>query len=175
MDTRDEDEFADFVRELQPALFRTAYLLHADYQRAEDAVQSALVKVYLRWPKIRAMEHPAAYTRRILVNDSTSWWRRRSSHEQVLELGEDVSSGFPTPGLDERAVTHEVAWAAIRRLPPRQRAVVVLRFYEDLSEVETARVLGMAVGTVKSHSHAACSRLAQLLGEPSELSSGGQS
>jgi RNA polymerase sigma-70 factor (sigma-E family) len=171
MEQRDEDEFEAFVREVQPALFRTAYLLHGDYQRAEDSVQSALVKVYLHWSRIRGMEHPTAYVRRILVNDTTSWWRRRSSHEQVLDLGDDLTS----PGPAEAAVSHEVAWAAIRRLPPRQRAVVVLRFYEDLSEAETARVLGMAVGTVKSHCHAACARLAEILGEPSELSSGGQS
>jgi RNA polymerase sigma-70 factor (sigma-E family) len=171
MDARGEEEFSAFVRELQPALFRTAYLLQGDYQRAEDAVQSTLVKVYLRWPRIRAMEHPAAYARRILVNDSTSWWRRRSSHEQVLDLGDELSVVAP----DDAAVAHEVAWTAVRRLPARQRAVVVLRYYEDLSEAETARVLGMAVGTVKSHCHAACSRLAEILGEPSELTSGGQS
>jgi RNA polymerase sigma-70 factor (sigma-E family) len=171
MDARDEEEFAAFVRELQPALFRTAYLLQGDYQRAEDAVQSALVKIYLHWPRVHAMEHPAAYARRVLVNESTSWWRRRSSHEHVLELGDEVS----VPGPDDAAVSHEVTWAAIRRLPARQRAVVVLRYYEDLSEAETARVLGMAVGTVKSHCHAACARLAEILGAPTELSSGGQS
>jgi RNA polymerase sigma factor (sigma-70 family) len=120
---------------------------------------------------MRAMEHPAAYARRILVNGSTSWWRRRSSHERVLELGDEPV----VPGPADAAVSHEVAWAAIRRLPPRQRAVVVLRYYEDLSEAETARVLGMAVGTVKSHCHAACARLAEILGEPSQLSAGGQS
>jgi RNA polymerase sigma-70 factor (sigma-E family) len=170
MDIPNEQEFSAFVRDLQPSLFRTAYLLQGDYQLAEDAVQAALVKVYLRWPRVRSMEHPAAYARRILVNDSTSWWRRRSSHEQVLDLGEEVTVQGPA----DATVSHEVAWAAIRRLPPRQRAVVVLRYYEDLSEADTARVLGMAVGTVKSHCHAACTRLAEILGEPSELSSGGQ-
>jgi RNA polymerase sigma-70 factor (sigma-E family) len=170
MDQRDEDEFAEFVRGQQAALFRTAYLLQGDYQRAEDALQAAFTKIYLRWSRVRTMEHPTAYARRILVNDATSWWRRRSSHERVSAVDLDTS----VPGPDE-TTGHTAAWTAILQLPPRQRAVIVLRYYEDLSEETTAQVLGIAVGTVKSHAHAAVQRLAVLMGDANEFTPGGQS
>jgi RNA polymerase sigma-70 factor (sigma-E family) len=171
MDPHDEDEFAEFVRSQQATLFRTAYLLQGDYQRAEDALQSAFTKVYLHWPRIRKMEHPAAYARRILVNDTSSWWRRRSSHERVSEIDLDRS----LPGPDETTPAQTATWAAILQLPPRQRAVIVLRYYEDLSEQTTAQILGIAVGTVKSHTHAAHQRLAALMGDTSEITARGSS
>jgi RNA polymerase sigma-70 factor (sigma-E family) len=155
MDQADEGEFAQFVREHQAALFRTAYLLHGDYQRAEDAVQSAFAKTYLRWSRVRSMEHPRAYVRKILVNDATSWWRRRSSHERVSM----DDAPMPVPVVDDDAPTHTATWQAILRLPPRQRAVIVLRYYEDLSEEQIAETLGCSRGTVKSQASAALTSL----------------
>src|SRR3954469_24927219 len=155
----DDERFTDFVRAHSGSLFRTAYLLTGDYQRAEDMLQTTLVRVYQRWPRVEVMDRPVGYARKVLVSQVASWWRRRSSHElQLIDRDEPVWGGR----LDEVA-EHERVWQAVLSLPPRQRAVTVLRYYEDLSEVEIADVLAMAPGTVKSHSHAATRRLAGLL------------
>ena len=81
MRTTDEERFTEFVRAHSATLFRTAYLMTGDYQRAEDLLQTTLVRVYQRWHQVEAMDLPVAYARRVLVNQTTSWWRRRSSHE----------------------------------------------------------------------------------------------
>jgi RNA polymerase sigma-70 factor (sigma-E family) len=157
----DEDRFADFVRAHSASLFRTAYLATGDYQRAEDLLQTTLVRVYQRWPRIQEMDLPVAYARKVLVSQSASWWRKRSSHESpLLVLAEPAWGGR----IDELA-EHERVWSAVLTLPPRQRAVMVLRYYQDLSEADIAETLGIAPGTVKSTAHAACQRLAVLLGE----------
>jgi RNA polymerase sigma-70 factor (sigma-E family) len=158
----EEDQFCDFVRAHSATLFRTAYLMTGDYQRAEDLLQTTLVRVYQRWPRVAAMDHPLGYARKVLVSQSASWWRRRSSHESPLQLREEPAWG----GRMEEVAEHERVWNAVLSLPPRQRAVTVLRYYEDLTEAQIAETLAMAPGTVKSHSHAAASRLAALLGEP---------
>ena len=162
MRPNDEDRFTDFVRAYSATLFRTAYLLTGDYQRAEDLLQTTLARVYQRWHRVEAMDRPVAYARKVLVNQAASVWRRRSSRESTLLLrDEPVWAGR----MDEVA-EHERVWGAVLSLPPRQRAVIVLKYYEDLSEAEIAETLAMAPGTVKSHSHAAARRLAALLGEP---------
>jgi RNA polymerase sigma-70 factor (sigma-E family) len=158
----DEDGFTDFARAYSATLFRTAYLMTGDYQRAEDLLQTTLVRVYQRWPRVETMDQPAAYARKVLVSQVVSWWRRRSSHELRLPLRDE-------PALRDRmdeVVEHERVWKAVLSLPPRQRAVTVLKYYEDMSEAEIAKTLDMAPGTVKSHAHAAGRRLADLLGEP---------
>ncbi|HET6969046.1 MAG TPA: SigE family RNA polymerase sigma factor [Ornithinibacter sp.] len=160
----DDDGFTAFVTANSATLFRTAYLMTGDYQRAEDLLQTTLVRVYQRWPRVEAMERPVAYARKVLVNQSTSWWRRRSSHETPVFGRED---GAWDGRLDDVA-EHERVWAAVLSLPPRQRAVTVLKYYEDLSEAEIAATLDMAPGTVKSHTHGAARRLAVLLAEPAE-------
>jgi RNA polymerase sigma-70 factor (sigma-E family) len=162
MQHSDEDRFTEFVRAHSASLFRTAYLLTGDYQRAEDILQSALVRVYQHWPRVDAMEWPVGYARKVVVNQTASWWRRRSSHESLLQQGDEPAWG----GRVDDVAEHERVWNAVLTLPRRQRAVVVLRYYEDLTEAQIAEVLGMAPGTVKSHSHAATRRLAELLGEP---------
>ena len=108
------------------------------------------------------MDRPVGYARKILVNQAASWWRRRSSHELPLVLRDEPAWG----GRMDELAEHERVWTAVLSLPPRQRAVTVLRYYEDLSETEIAASLDMAPGTVKSHGHAAAKRLAELLGEP---------
>ena len=158
----EEDQFSDFVRAHSATLFRTAYLLTGDYQRSEDLLQTTLVRVYQRWPRIAGMDRPVGYARKVLVSQSASWWRRRSSHETPLLLLDEPVWG----GRVEHVAEHERVWKAVLSLPPRQRAVTVLRYYEDLTEAEIAETLAMAPGTVKSHSHAATRRLAELLGEP---------
>jgi RNA polymerase sigma-70 factor (sigma-E family) len=156
----EEDRFTEFVRAHTATLFRTAYLATGDYQRAEDLLQTTLVRIYQRWSRVEAMDRPAAYARKVLLSQSASWWRRRSSHESPqLVLEEQAWAGR----LDEVA-EHERVWAAVLTLPPRQRAVMVLRYYQDMPEAEIADTLGMAPGTVKSHAHAASQKLAVLLG-----------
>ncbi len=158
----DEDGFTGFVRAHSATLFRTAYLMTGDYHRAEDLLQTTLVRLYQRWPRVDAMDWPVAYARKVLVSQAISWWRRRSSHETTLLLRDEPAWG----GRMEEVAEHERVWQAVLSLPARQRAVTVLRYYEDLSEAQIAEALDMAPGTVKSHGHAAARRLADLLGEP---------
>jgi RNA polymerase sigma-70 factor (sigma-E family) len=147
------DEYSAFVCARSAALFRTAYLLTGDHRRAADLVRNALVEVYLHWPRVSAMEQPDGFARRVLVNEVASSWHRRSAAEPAVTLREST----------EAAPESRAVWDAVLTLPPRQRAVLVLRYYEDLTDAETARVLGIAVGSVQSHTRAASLRLAGLL------------
>lgn len=156
-----DDEFTWFVRHRGPALRRTAYLLTGDAGRAEDLVQTALVALWLRQRRVAAPGWEA-YVRRSMVNTSTSWWRRRSSTERpVAVLPEPTAPAEVgwTDTVDER----ERLLAALRELSARQRAAVVLRHNCDLSEAETARVMGCSIGTVKTLTSRGLDRLRQLL------------
>ena len=135
-------DFDSFVATRSNALLRTAYLLTGDHALAEDLLQTALAKAWRVWARI---DDPEPYIRKIIVNTYASWWRRRWNGEQPTE---DLPERADVTGSssDERADL----WSAVSRLPKRQRAVIVLRFYEDLSEAETAAALGIAPGTVKS-------------------------
>ena len=135
-------DFDSFVATRSSALLRTAYLLTGDHALAEDLLQTALAKAWRAWARIN---DPEPYVRKIIVNTYASWWRRRWNGEQPTE---DLPERADVTGSssDERADL----WSAVSRLPKRQRAVIVLRFYEDLSEAETAAALGIAPGTVKS-------------------------
>jgi len=142
-------EFDAFVLTRSQALLRTAYLLVQDEGRAEDLLQTALTKAWFAWGRI---EDPEAYVRRIMVTTSASWWRRRWTRETPsLDLPDIATTADPTDDQD--------LWVAIGHLPQRQRAVVVLRYLEDRTEVETAGLLGCTVGTVKSQSAKALSKL----------------
>jgi RNA polymerase sigma-70 factor (sigma-E family) len=142
--------FDAFVASRGAALLRFAYVLTADAELAQDVVQEALVKAFRSWDRVRAADQPEAYVRRIVVNEYTSWRRRLRNRERPTadSLLDTANSGFGA-GLDAIA-ERDVVWRAMAGLPPRQRAVLVLRFYEDLSEDEIARVLGCAGGTVRS-------------------------
>ncbi|GAB3019695.1 RNA polymerase sigma24 factor [Nocardioides flavus (ex Wang et al. 2016)] len=145
----DEQGFTEWVGGRQRQLLRAAYLLTGDLHRAEDLVQEALTKVALRWTRL-ADGNPTAYALRIIARDNISWWRCRR----------DV----PTDCLDDAGASHEpeialVVRRALARLTPAQRAVLVLRHFEDLTERETADVLGVSIGTVKSQNAAALTRL----------------
>jgi RNA polymerase sigma-70 factor (sigma-E family) len=156
MNAQAEAEFREFVAGRSTALLRTAYLLvGGDWALAEDLLQAALLKTYLSWGRIRDKQAVEAYTRTILATTATSWWRRRSSGERATgQLPEGIDPDR-TAGVDDR----DQLWRIVRALPPRQRAVLVLRFYEDCSEAEIARTLGLSVGTVKSHTSRALASL----------------
>lgn len=151
----DEQEFRDFAAARSRALLRTAYLLTGDHQHAEDLLQTALTKVFLAWGRIRDSAAVESYARKTLVTTYTSWWRRRSWHEQPVEGFTESQLADPVAELVER----DSMWQAMQALPRQQRAVVVLRFYDDLSVDETARLLGVDPGTVKSHTSRALAAL----------------
>lgn len=155
-----DEDFADLVHAAWPSLYRTAYLLLGDAAEAEDLTQTALAKTYASWGRVREPAAARGYARTVLVNTATSWFRRRSWRN---ELPTETLPERPAPevGDDDRPVL----LAALARLAPRQRAVVVLRFYDDLSVAETARALGVTEGTVKSQTSVALDRLRAVLGE----------
>ena len=140
------EDFTEFVRGNGTRLIRVAYLLTGDRQDAEDLVQTVLARLALRWSKVAALDDPAAYARRSLLNTWRNarrrrWWNERPSASVPDRAVADESGRYDT--------YHDLL-QALRALPPRPRAVVVLRYYEDLSERETAAVLGCSVGAVKS-------------------------
>lgn len=144
-------DFDDFVATRSPALLRTAYLLTHDHALAEDLLQTALSKAWFAWRRIDG--HPEAYVRRILVTTYASWWRRKWNGEQAAESLPEQ----PAESGDAEA-RHDL-WQAMERLPRRQRAVVVLRYFEDLSVAETAATLEVSEGTVKSQLSKALAKL----------------
>lgn len=163
-----ESEFADFFTGSWDRLFRSTYAVAGDYQLAEDALQNAFAKAYAAWWRVRSADHPEAYVRRMAVNEvlgmrRRGWWRS----ERVGADVEDTPAGWrdraasPEDGL----LLSDEVWAAVRSLPVRQRAVVVLRYYEDLTEQQIAAVLGCRPGTVKSQAAAALKTLRRVLAE----------
>lgn len=152
---RDEEGFAAFAAGSARRLRHSARLLTGDDGRAEDLVQTALARAYLRWDRIRA-DDPTAYVRRVLYTAHADWWRRRWRHEHPTgELPERAAPGDHAADVAER----DRLRVALATLSPRERAVVVLRYYEDLGERETAAALGIAVGTVKSTNSRALGKL----------------
>lgn len=146
----DEQEFTAWAAGCERQLLRSAYLLTGDLHRAEDLVQEALTRVALRWARLRD-GNPTAYARTIVVRDNISWWRRR----REISVAEPDDAASPSVDPD----TSMVVRRALARLTPRQRVVLVLRHFDDLTERETAEILGVSVGTVKSQNAAALARL----------------
>lgn len=145
-----DDEFSQFARDRGEHHLRVAALLTGDWHAAQDLVQVSLVKLYRAWPRLDTATTPDAYLHRIMVNTQRSWWRARWRRERPLaELPEDADND----DLAERQALAQTIRAALRGLPPRQRAVVVLRYYADLPEAEVAAILGCSAGTVKTHAH----------------------
>ena len=159
MDERAEDLGA-FIDARSGSLLRFAYLLTGDHDLAEDLLQNSLIKVYLSWNSIQDRGALEAYTRTVMTRTQLSWWRRPARREVLgVEPNEravrdhlNVLEGTPVDERDE-------LWLLLATLGPRQRAVLVLRFYEDLSEAEVARVLGCTTGTVKSQLSRGLARL----------------
>jgi len=162
MVTRGED-FDDFVRGTSTRLLRTAVLLTGDRPAAEDLVQEVYARVYVRWRWIRGAPEP--YARKTLANLVTNRWRRKGRKPEVA-LAEQHDR--PTPDGTDRHAVRDQLLTALQELPPRQRAVIVLRYYEDLTEVQTAEALGCTVGTVKSQTSRALDKL-RLITEPAIL------
>lgn len=152
---RGRDGFEEFVAARRQALLRTAYLLTGSHDDAEDLVQVALVKAVPHWGKIA--DHPEPYVRTILARESVSRWRRRRWRELTTDQLPDRQG--PADDHVGRLDLRE----ALARLAPRQRAVIVLRYFDDLTERQTAEALGIGVGTVKSQTRDALARLRQLV------------
>jgi RNA polymerase sigma-70 factor (sigma-E family) len=143
-----ETTFEEYAAARAAALVRFAALLTGDVHRAEDLVQDALAKAYLRWSHIRRADNPDVYVRRLLVNASRSWWRRRSNHEMPVEHHPDAElAGDVSVEVTERVSMHRLMAA----LPHRQRSVLVLRYYEDLDDATIAAVIGCGEATVRTH------------------------
>jgi RNA polymerase sigma-70 factor (sigma-E family) len=149
-------DFDEFVAARSTRLLRTAFLLTHDRELAEDLLQTSLSKAWFAWDRMRS--DPEPYVRRILVTTYASWWRRRWRGEQPTG---DLPEAAPPHdgGHAERSATRHDLWTAMGRLPRRQRAVIVLRYFEDLTEAQTAAVLDCSVGTVKSQTARALVRL----------------
>ena len=146
----DEQGFSEWAAGRQRQLLRSAYLLTGDVHRAEDLVQEALTVVALRWSRL-ADGNPTGYALRVIARDNISWWRRRRDLPAATVPEDAATSTEPETAL--------VVRRALARLTRAQRAVLVLRHFEDLTERETAEVLGVSIGTVKSQNAAALARL----------------
>jgi RNA polymerase sigma-70 factor (sigma-E family) len=155
VDADAEREFRDFVARQAGALYQSAYLLTGDRQHAEDLLQSALTRVALRWRRIRTS--PEAYARRVLYTGAVDRWRHPAWRREraTARLPEPAPEQDPAADVDLRLAVVD----ALRRLTPRQRAVLVLRYLEDLPEAEAAAVLDVSVGTIRSTTYKALARL----------------
>ena len=152
--------FDDYVRLRGARLVQLARLLIRDRHLAEDLVQEVLSKAFVRWKKISAGGDPDVYVRRMLINGNISWWRRRSSSEIVTGTIADRSDDTD---LGDRAAGRDAAWRLIADLPPKQRATIVLRYYEDLSDEHIAEILEISPVTVRSQAMRALEKLRRRL------------
>lgn len=146
--------FSEFMAARWAPLYRTAYLLAGDRHDAEDLLQAAMARTCVRWGSIRDKRAADAYVRRAMVHQMSRQWKKQSREVVTDDLPDRGHLG----GLDVRA-DHLALWAEIRKLPPRMRATLVLRYVEDLTEADTAHELGCSVGSVKSQTHHALRRL----------------
>lgn len=164
----DEDEYRQFVAARLEQLRRTAYLLCRDWHTADDLVSITLGKLYRAWRRVREAENVDAYVRAVLtrvwLDECRRPWRRERSTDEVPD--------FPTPGTEPSVGDRELLLALLGKLPERRRAVLVLRYYCDLSVEETAQILGITTGTVKSQSARALEALRLLAADQPALSAG---
>ena len=158
----DEAEFSELFASQYGRLCWLGLLLTGSRAEAEELAQEALARTWWRWKLVRRPDDPGSYARRVLVNRHRSLLRRAAVEARSLARSRPVEEVAPPAG-DERAM---VLWQAVQALPARQRAVLVLRFHQDLTEAEVARLLGLPLGTVKSLGHRALARLRQRLGSP---------
>jgi RNA polymerase sigma-70 factor (sigma-E family) len=165
-------EFREFMHGRWPAMVRLAYALTGDQGHAEDVAQAAFARAYASWPKVRRTGNPEAYVRRIVVNENRNRFRKQRVAERLTDTPPEPGSGVGAgPGADATSQYDErsALMAALRRLGPRQRAVVVLRYWLGLTEAEAAAELNCSVGTVKSQA----SRALATLRQSTELVDGG--
>ncbi|MGZ4165969.1 MAG: SigE family RNA polymerase sigma factor [Solirubrobacteraceae bacterium] len=176
---RTRADFEHFVTASSDALLRTAYLVVWDPAEAEDLVQDCLLAVAHRWPRVRGMDHPYAYARRVLINLALDGGSRRTRRRVELAVSgsgavEELTDESSARRLHAVGVRAELV-QALGTLPPRQRAVLVLRYFEDLSEAEVAELLGCSLGTVKSTASRGLTRLHAALTPDISLSTKEQS
>jgi RNA polymerase sigma-70 factor (sigma-E family) len=160
MRAADDADFSSFVAASSRRLLRSAYLITGDLAEAEDLLQLTLERAYRRWPAIRQKDVPEAYVRKMVITAAIDAGRRRTLRS--TPLNEDQLPGVSDPAVEELAARSALL-SCVRELPAGQRAVLVLRYFDDLTEAETARVLGCAVGTVKSQHARAMVRLRELV------------
>jgi RNA polymerase sigma-70 factor (sigma-E family) len=152
--------FEAYVAARGAALLRFAALLTDDRHRAEDLVQDALAKAYLRWDRIRRTDEPDVYVRRVLINSSRSWWRRRANREVPVEHAAEQAARHAAPGdVSAESADRDAVRKMIAELPHRQRAVLVLRYFEDLDDTTIAQILECSTATVRTHAMRALHRL----------------
>jgi RNA polymerase sigma-70 factor (sigma-E family) len=167
-------DFEAFVQARGVALVRLARGLLRDPDQAEDVVQDVLTKLHQRWWTVRRTGNPDAYVRRMVVNATVSFWRRTArrefavDHRTMPEVGRVDAGATGSVWAVGHAETadHEFVLAHLRRLPPKQRTVLVLRYYEDLDDVEIAAAMGVSITTVRSNAHRGLARLRAWLSEP---------
>jgi RNA polymerase sigma-70 factor (sigma-E family) len=158
MEESARQDFGEFVAARSGDLIRLAYVLTGEQHAAEDLLQSALTKAAAHWGRIHSA--PEAYVKQIIYREQVSWWRHRSRRpETAMARVPDQAATPPAAGVEERLALHE----ALRALPPRKRAVLVLRYLEDLPEAQVADILGCSVGTVRSQTHKAIAQLKSVL------------
>jgi RNA polymerase sigma-70 factor (sigma-E family) len=145
--------FEEWVGARGAALLRFALMVTADPGRAEDVTQAALARAYGRWDRI---DTPEAYLKAMVVNENLKWWRRRSSREVPVAAPADFTY---EPDIAGRTASRDAAWQLLRRLPARQRAVLALRYYDDMPDDEIAAVLGCGASTVRSQAARALATL----------------
>jgi RNA polymerase sigma-70 factor (sigma-E family) len=161
-----DERFAAFVRARGDHHLRVAVLLTGDWHAAEDLVQASLAKLYRAWPRLDTATDPDAYLRRIVINTHRSWWRTHWRRERpAAELPDQpAASGADAADLADRHAASDQVRRALAGLPRQQRAVLVLRYFEDLPEADVARLLGCSAGTVKTHTHRGLRALREVLG-----------
>lgn len=152
--TADQDSFEAYVQARTAGLSRVAFLLTGDHHLAEDLVQQTFLSVAGRWAKVAAAGNPDPYVRKVLYHQHVSWWRR-SRHRRETPL----TDHHLVPDQADRVDTALAVQRALTRLAPRQRAALILRYFEDLTEAQTADILGCRIGTVKSQVRDALARL----------------
>jgi RNA polymerase sigma-70 factor (sigma-E family) len=157
----DAPTFEEYVGTAWPSLYRSAYLLAGNHADAEDIAQQTLLKAHRSWDRIRGSDSPTAYLRRMLTNTYLSQRRPKGRKLELLTDAPPEPDPPPHRGPEERMVL----WPHVKSLPPRQRAVIVLRYYEDLSEQQIADALGCSRGNVKSTAHHALKTLRAALGD----------
>ncbi len=166
MSTRDRAAFAEFAAARSRSLHRAAYLMVGDPQLAQDLVQEALTKTYVAWPRLRDPRNAEAYCRKAITTTALTWFRRKGwNNERPTETLPEGILGGHDAGVADRAEL----WRALQALPPRQRAALVLRYFDDLTEAQTADAMGCAVGTVKSQVSSGLAKLRAQLGAHVEL------
>jgi RNA polymerase sigma-70 factor (sigma-E family) len=164
--SRDWATFAEYVSARSAALHRAAYLMVGDVGLAQDVVQEALIRTHGAWHRLHAAANAEAYTRKAIATIAIDWSRRKARR---MELAASHPPELATPGHADRIEDHTWLWQCLLQLPARQRVAIVLRFYEDLTEAQTAEAMGCAVGTVKSTVSAGMAKLRSLMGADKAL------